>query len=293
MSTPNVNVNTLNDARLLDRNQDLLARSLSRLSSGSRIVSPSDDPAGTSTAERLSAQNKRVEAASTNIQNALSYVQSGVGFLGGMSQIVSRMSELALFAKDGMKNAEDISLYQVEFTELQEQLRTTIGGSPAEIGGTVNINRPLGSFNGNVLFGPNPAGMTIATGQRAGESMTIPETNLRTGAMLALFQQDGSGNFTLKVTDPNARDKIIAGLDHLADSHATLAAIGGRLNFAGGRLVTEGENLTAAISRIQDVDVAAESTRLMKHQILSQTGSAMLSQAAQSPRSVLKLLQET
>ncbi len=290
MSTPNINVNTLNDARLLDRNQDLLGRSLSRLSSGSRIVNPSDDPVGISTSEKLSAQNKRVQAARVNIQNASSYVQSAVGFLGGMGQLVSRMSELALFAKDGMKNAEDIALYQVEFEQLQQQLRTTIGGTPAQIGGTVTINRPLGSFNGNVLFGPNAGGMTVATGQRAGENLNIPETNLRAGAMLELYRQDGAGNFTMRVTDADARTKIIAGLDDLADKHGTLAAIGARLEYAGERLVTEGENLEAAVSRITDVDVAAESTRLGKHQMLAQAGTAMLSQASQAPRSVLKLL---
>lgn len=292
MSATPIDTQTLRDAQFLSRTRDLLSRSISRLSSGSRNVSASDDPAGTSLAEKLSAQNLRIGAAATNVQNAVSFVQSVDGFLGGMGDLLNRMSELAILAKDPMKNAGDIALYQEEFSQLQTQIRTTIGGSTAEIGGTSAIAKPMGSFNGKVLFGANPSGTVIATGQAATQRLTIPETNLRDGAMLQVFQQDVAGAFTLDVTDPTAIDTITSALGEIGDERATLGAIGSRLDLVAGTLTTESESLTKTISKIQDVNVATESTRLAKYNMLNESATAMLTQATQSSRSVLRLLGE-
>jgi flagellin len=261
------------------------------LSSGSRIVVPSDDSAGVGRAEKLSAQNKRVQAAMTNVQNATSFAQTSDGFMSKMSDMLSRLSELSRYASDVMKNPSDLALYQSEFSSLQQQLRQTIGGSTSEIGGTTGVAKPLGMFNGNTLFGANPGGMTIATGPSPGDNITIPETNLRDGAMNQIINQDSSGNFTLSVTDPTAVQKITDAIDDLAGERANLGGVQSRLQLAASTLTVEGENLTSAISRIQDVDVAEESTRLSKYNILNQSGAAMLSQANQAPQAVLKLLQ--
>lgn len=291
MSTVNVNVQTLADARDLNRANDLLGRSLNRLSSGSRIISPSDDSAGVGRAEKLSAQNKRVQAATTNVQNAVSYTQSADGFLSRMGDMLARMSELGRSAADATQDSTDVALYQSEFNQLQQEMRQIIGGSTAEVGGTYSITKPMGTFNGNVLFGANPAGMTVATGPRPGENIVIPEMNLRSGPMAQIINQDSSGNFTLAVTDPNALQHIADALSQVADNRATLGGVDARLDLAASTLTTEGQNLESAISSIQDVDVAAESTRLTKYNLLNQTGAAMLSQATQAPQAVLKLLQ--
>jgi flagellin len=292
MSATPINTQMLQDARNISRVNALLDRSVSRLSSGSRMVSASDDPAGTALAEKLSAQNLRVTAASTNVQNAVSFTQSVDGFLNGMSDLLGRMSELAILANDPMKNAGDIELYQKEFSQLQTQIRNTIGGTTAEIGGTGDIVKPFGSFNGKVLFGPNAAGTVIATGQASTQRLTIPETNLRDGAMLSVFQQDAAGEFTLNVTDASAIDSINAALGEIGDERSTLGAVGGRLELVAGALASEGESLTSTVSKIRDVDVATESTRLAKYDLLTQSGTAMLTQATQSARSVLRLLQD-
>ena len=131
MSVINTNISALAGARNLNHSQELLGRSLSRLSSGSKIVNPSDDAAGLAVSEKLDAQNRRVRAATTNVQNAVSYVQTADGFMGGMTKILSRLSELAILAKDVTKNPTDVDLYEEEFSALQEQLRSTIGGTPA------------------------------------------------------------------------------------------------------------------------------------------------------------------
>lgn len=291
MSTTPINTRTIQDARNISRMNVLLERSIARLSSGSRMVSASDDPAGTALAEKLSAQNLRVNAASTNVQNAVSFLQSVDGFLNGMGDLLGRMSELAILANDPMKNAGDIELYQKEFEQIQTQIRNTIGGTTTEIGGTTGIPKPMGSFNGKVLFGPNPAGTVIATGQASTQRLTIPETNLRDGAMLSIFQQDSSGAFTLNVNDAAAIGNINAALGEIGDERSTLGAVGSRLELVASALTSEGESLTATVSKIRDVDVATESTRMAKYDLLTQSGTAMLTQATQSTKSVLRLLQ--
>jgi flagellin len=291
MSVINTNIQAIAAARNLNQSQEMLGRSLTRLSSGSKIVNPSDDAAGLAVSEKLGAQNKRVKAAGTNVQNAVSYVQTADGFMGGMTKILSRMSELAILSKDVTKNASDIALYQQEFSALQDQLRATIGGTTSEIGGTANIDTPLGAFNGITLFGTNAAGLTVTIGQAVGQDMTIKQSNLRTGAMLGIINQDNAGAYDLSLTDPTAITDITDAIQQVATERATLGAAQSRLELAATTLQVEFENLGAAISRISDVDVAEESTQYAKYNILVQSGTAMLAQANQTPQSVLKLLQ--
>jgi flagellin len=269
----------------------MLGRSLTRLSSGSKIVNPSDDAAGLAVSEKLDAQNRRVQAATTNVQNAVSYIQTADGFMSGMTKILSRMSELAILAKDVTKNTTDVDLYQQEFTALQDQLRATIGGSVAEIGGTADITTPLGAFNGITLFGSNSAGLTVTIGQAIGQDMTIRESNLRSGAMAELITQNASGVYDLGIADTGLIGDITDAIQHVATERAKLGASQSRLELAATTLSVEYENLSSAISRIRDVDVAKESTQLAKYNILVQSGTSMLAQANQSPQSVLKLLQ--
>jgi flagellin len=291
MSVINTNIQAIAAARNLNHSQEMLGRSLTRLSSGSKIVNPSDDAAGLAVSEKLDAQGRRVKAATTNVQNAVSYVQTADGFMSGMTKILSRMSELAILAKDVTKNTSDIDLYQQEFTALQDQLRATIGGDTADIGGTANVDTPLGAFNGITLFGSNATGLPVTIGQAVGQEMTINESNLRTGAMLQAILQDSSGAYTLKSTDSDAIQKITDSIQHVATQRATLGAAQSRLELASTTLQVEYENLSSAISRIRDVDVAEESTQYAKYNILVQSGTAMLAQANQTPQSVLKLLQ--
>jgi flagellin len=291
MSVINTNIQAIAGARNLNHSQEMLGRSLTRLSSGSKIVNPSDDAAGLAASEKLDAQGRRVRAATTNAQNAISYVQTADGFMSGMTKILARMSELGILTKDVTKNASDIDLYQQEFIALQDQLRATIGGTVAEIGGTTPIDTPLGAFNSISLFGPNSGGLTVTIGQAVGQEMTINESDLRTGGMLEIIQQDSSGAYTLTSIDADAIQKITDAIQHVAQQRASLGAAQSRLELATQTLQVEFENLSSAISRIRDVDVAEESTQFAKYNILVQSGTAMLAQANQTPNTVLKLLQ--
>jgi flagellin len=280
--TINTNPAASASALQLSRSQDMLTRSLNKLSSGSRIVQPSDDAAGLAVSEKFSAQGKRINAALTNVQNAVSYVQTADGFMGGLSQVLSRMSELSMLAKDVTKNSDDIALYQKEFTALQQQVKDTVGG--------VGVTAPLGTFNSVPLFGPNPAGMTVTIGEGAGQTMSITETNLQDGDLGALLTQTG-GVFDVKVTDVNIAAMVTDAIQDVAGERASLGAVQSRLELAISTLQVQGQVLEQATSRIRDVDVAQESTQFAKNNILVQSGTAMLAQANQLPQSILKLLQ--
>ncbi len=291
MSSINANLQAMLAARNLDQSQQLLGRSLNRLSSGSKIVNPADDSAGLAVSSKLDGQSLRVQAAATNVQNAISYLQTADDFLGGMNKVLSRMSELATLAKDITKSTSDVAVYQKEFISLQDQLRNTIGGTSTEIGGTAGVASPTGEFNGTELFG-STSGVTVSIGASIGQTITMPTTNLRAGSILSLIQQDSSGNYTLTSDAPNALGSITSTVQQLATERATLGGVQSRLTLAAATLQVESENLSSTISRIRDVDVAQESTQLAKYNILVQSGTAMLAQANQAPASVLKLLQQ-
>lgn len=291
MSTINTNIPALAGVRNLNQSQEMLGKSLQRLSSGSKIVTPADDAAGLAVSEKMSAQGKRVRAAVANVQNAMSYVQTADGFMSGMTKVLARMSELVILGKDVTKSTSDIALYQEEFQALQEQLRATVGGTAAQIGGT-DVTAPLGRFNGNEIFGSRTTPLTVQIGEGVGQTMAIGDTDLRSGAMLDIISQPTSGGvFNMTLTDTDAIAKITAAIQHVATERATLGASQSRLDLASSTLLIEGENLESAISRIKDVDVAEESTQLAKYNILVQSGTAMLAQANLTNQNVLRLLQ--
>ena len=281
--TINTNPAATAASRNLNRSQEMLNKSLNRLSSGSKIVLPSDDAAGLAVSEKLQAQNRRLDAAATNVQNAMSYIQTADGFMSSMSKVLTRMSELSMMAKDVTKNAGDIALYQQEFQALQQQLSDTIGGGA--------LATPLGTFNGITLFGPNAAGLSVTIGEGASQTMAIAQTNLQDGAMNAILAQSSPPAFDVSVTTANIATLVVNAIQDIATERAILGASQSRLDVASTTLSIESQNLEAAISRIRDVDVATESTQFAKNNILVQSGTAMLAQANQLPQSVLKLLQ--
>jgi flagellin len=291
MSSINTNTTALNAAFNLDRSQELLSASLDRLSSGSKIVNPGDNPGGLAVADTLTGDNQRLSAASSNVQNTISYAQTADGYLSGMSDVLNRMSELATDSSDPTKNSTDTADYEVEFKSLQDQLRSIVGGSSSDIGGS-SVTSPSGSFNGTTLFGSTAAGgMTVEIGDESSENITIPDVDLQSGAMAALIGQDSSGNYTLSATTSGAIADITAAIQQVGSGRATLGAAESRLNLTASTISTEQQNISSAISGISDVDVASESTQLAKYNILVQSSASMLAQANQSPEAVLKLIQ--
>jgi flagellin len=119
--------------------------------------------------------------------------------------------------------------------------------------------------------------------------MTVPATNLRTGAMLNLIQQDSSGAYSLNVSTASAADLSDA-IQQVAGGRASLGAAQERLNLAAATVQTQSMNLQSAMSQITDVDVAAQSTALAKYNVLVQVDAAILAQANTTSEAVLKLL---
>ncbi len=235
-----------------------LQKSLNRLSSGSKIVNPADDAGGLAVAMKLSAAAKRSGAAATNIGNAVSFLQTQDGVMKVAAKVLDRMSELATLHTDVTKNSDDTANYEAEFDQLKSEL-TNLSGS---------------TFNGISLFGGSD--LTVGTNEDSTQFTTLTAIDLA---------GDTSG---VDITDLST---ITDAIKAVATDRATNGAAQSVLGFASEVLSVNKTNLEAATSRIQDVDVASESTQLARWNILVQSGTAMLSQANQSAQSALRLLQ--
>lgn len=294
----NTNIEALRASRNLSNSQTKLGKSLARLSSGDKINQPSDDAAGLAVSEKMRSQQGRLRAADTNIQNAISYVQTAEANMKSMSSILTRMSELAMLAQDVTKNSEDIALYGREFDALKDQLRATIGGN---WGNGVVFSNPLGMFNGVPIYGQKDSPMMVTIGEKAGQTLTISSIDLAgtgTGSTTLshafarlLFDESGNASYNLSVAAGGTRGLMIEAIEQLATERAQLGAVQSRLDIASNQINVQLQTLAGAISRIRDVDVAQETTEYAKNQILVQSGTAMLAQANELPESVLRLLQ--
>jgi flagellin len=264
----NTNISAANSARLLQQSSSMLQNSLARLSSGSKIVTASDDAAGTAVALRLNAQINRVQAANNNIGSALSYNQTQDSFLGKVANALDRMSELSISAQDVTKSSTDRGLYQQEFSQLSAYVN----------------NVATKDFNGVSLFGGAALSVTIDS---EGGSFSMSGVSLTSG----VYTTATSGDVSTTAGAVTALANVKLAISQLATDRATVGANSTRLSYTSDQLSVLKQNLQAATSRITDVDIAEESTQYAKWNILVQTGTAMLAQANMIPQSTLKLLQ--
>ena len=264
----NTNITAQTAASNLQQSQAALAKSLARLSSGSKIVSPSDDAAGLAVSTRLDAEVNRLAAARSNVGNAISFTQTQDGYLKKITNALQRMSELTVLAQDITKSDADRALYNAEFQ--------TLGAYITEAGSK--------TFNGVPLFSTNTLDVTTdgngSTFTMDGIDLTLAEYGAATSSSV-----DTIANATAALTSVNDAITRVAADRAVIGSHQT------RLTYTQVQLTVSKENLTAASSRIQDVDMAEESTTYARENILVQAGTAMLAQANQVPQSVLRLLQ--
>ena len=264
----NTNISAQSSARLLLESSANLSKSLARLSSGSKLISPEDDVAGQAVAARFDAQISRIGAAKGNIANAVSLSQTQDGFLKKVSGALDRMSELSILSQDVTKTNADRSLYNLEFTTLANYM-TDLGtkdynGVSLFNGATLNVTI---DSDGNT-FGMNGVNLSNAT-YTAVTSAGVATTTAATAALI-----------TVKTA-----------ISRLSIDRAGVGANVARLNSTADQLGVLRDNLRSANSRIKDVDVAEESTMFARYNILVQAGTAMLAQANQQPQSVMRLLQ--
>jgi flagellin len=252
----------------LSASNSALQKSLNRLSSGSKIVNPSDDAGGLAVSMKLSAAAKRSGAAASNIGNSVSYLQSQDGVLKVTGKVLDRMSELKTLYSDPTKNADDLANYDSEFTALQDELSSLVDET----------------FNSVALFGSSD--LTVKVSEDGTQTVALEGRDLEGTAA-------GVGNLT-STGVTSLGDIELSDITDAIQSVATFRAENGaeqsRLGFASEVLTVNKANLEAANSRITDVDVASESTQLARWNILVQSGTAMLAQANQSAQVALRLI---
>jgi flagellin len=266
----NTNTTAQQSADLLATSSANLAKSLQRLSSGKKIVSPEDDAAGLAVSMKFDAQSKRIGAAVANISNAISYTKTQDGYLGQVSKALNRMSELAVSAQDVTKTSSDLSLYDKEFQTLASYITDTASKD----------------FNGVSLFDSGAKSVTVNDGATNNFSMTA----INLGASQYTAATASTVNLTSASTAGTALGLVKSAIVQLASDRAVEGASLTRLNYTKDQLTVQKTNIDSANSVISDVDVATESTNFAKQNILVQSGTAMLAQANVQGQSVLRLL---
>jgi flagellin len=248
----------------LAASNSMLQKSLNRLSSGSKIVSPADDAGGLAVSVKLTAAAKRSGAANNNIGNSMSYLQTQDGALKVAGKVLDRISELKTLHSDPTKSTTDKANYDTEFGQLKSQLTSLA----AEKFNSINV------FN---------QALTTQVSEDGGQTVDLSAKDLSGNAGVTAVQAQSSlANLSL--------DNIKTAIEGVATMRATNGAEQSRLGFASEVLTVNKANLEAANSRIVDVDVAEESTQLARWNTLVQAGTAMLAQANGSAQTALRLL---
>ena len=262
-----INTNSAASAAALNlsHSNQSLQKSLARLSSGSKIVSPADDAGGLAVSLKITATINRTKALKNNLQNSISFLQTQDGALKNAAQILDRMSELRIMAEDVAKGSTDISNYNAEFTELQDQL----------------TNLTNEEFNGVNLFVNGGNTLSTIVTEDGGQTVDLSQADL---AGTTNTITSAAGITSLTVTD------VVTAIEDVATMRAVNGATSSRINFSIDMLSVNSINLEAANSRIKDTDVAEESTMFARYNILVQSGTAMLAQANSSSEAALRLL---
>ena len=259
----NTNIGANRTSRLLAESTSKLNGALSRLASGSKIVEPQDDAAGLAVATKFNAAISRNDAVQNNLSSALSYSQTQDGFLQKVSKALDRMSELMTLSADATKSTNDKTNYLTEFTDLKNYI--------SDIG--------TKDFNGVSLFdGTNMA----VTKDSDANTWSLNATALNGADLVSVI----ASGFVVTSTLATMTTAIESVSTHRAQIGANIQ----RLQLTNEQVGILNENLAASVSRIVDVDVAEESTRFAKYNILVQSGTAMLAQANLLPQNALRLL---
>ena len=294
--TINTNSSAASANMHLTKNNEMLRKSINRLSSGSRIVQPVDDAGGLAVSMKLESAITRLAGAQTNVQNATSFLEVQDGVLEAAGKILNRMIELKGLSQDVMKNSSDVANYNREFQDLQMQIYDM---TSVKFNG-VSLFATTSNAGSAAKFGDLSADNTMSVFTSA-EGASGPIVSIGKALLLsALTINSGSLNTAQTYQDENestiysfAAENISGAIDlndisvgvftKALENIATLRADNGasmsRLRFASDNISTTKTNMEAANGRIIDVDVAAESTRLAKYNVLVQASASMLAQA--------------
>ena len=270
----NTNTTAMASARSLASSTSNLAKSLARLSSGSKIVSPEDDAAGLAQSIKFEAQINRNKAVRANLGNAVSFTQTQDGFLQKVQSALDRMSELSVLSQDITKTDTDRSNYTVEFSQLQSYI--------SDIG--------TKGFNGVDLFSSSGESVTIDSDASKFQMEEVDLKSTATTVGMANIYTAATTSIGTATNAATALTNIKLAIQGLADMRAKVGANIQRLNMTDDQVNILNENLASANSRIKDIDVAKETTEFARFNILVQSGTAMLAQANMLPSMALQLI---
>ena len=270
----NNNIAAMNTHRQYGVNNGQISKATEKLSSGYRINRAGDDAAGLAISEKMRAQIRGLQMASKNSQDAISLVQTAEGALQETHNILQRMRELAVqSASDSNEDTIDRAALQAEFSQLIEEIDDTAEKTKYNDMALIN-----GDFsNSNAFY--------VQTGANAGDSLAIT-----IGAMDSTALEINSSSVAGRDEASSAITSVNNAINTVSTQRAKLGALQNRLQHKINNLDTSAENLSAAESRIRDIDMAKEMTNYTRWNILSQASTAMLAQANQAPQGVLQLL---
>lgn len=263
----NTNMSALNAHRQLTITDSAMSKSLEKLSSGLRINRAADDAAGLAISEKMRSQVKGINQAMRNAQDGISVIQTAEGALTETHSILQRMRELTVQSSNGTMTDEDVAQVQEEISALVTELDRISSDT---------------TFNGVALLDGNLDIELFIGANATDQTMQIQIDSMASGDLGVTAGMD--------ITDPATLATIDTAIDTVSTQRAGLGALQNRLEHTINNLGVASENLTAAESRIRDVDMAAEMMNLTRTQILTQAGTAMLAQANQNPQTVLSLL---
>lgn len=267
------NVAAMASSRALDKTSAEQSKSFERLASGNRINQAGDDAAGLSIAENLRAQIRSLGQAERNANDGVSFVQVAEGGLNEIGNMLIRMREL------GIQAASD-TIGQTERGFINKEIQSL----KAEVDRIANVT----TFNGTPLLN-GEAGriLEFQVGARKEDKISFEPDNYD-----VKVSSLGIDSLDYREADDarDALDVIDGAIAKVSGARAELGANQNKLQATIGNLAIQKENYSAARSRIADTDIAAETSNLVRGNILSQAGIAVLGQANASPTAALRLL---
>lgn len=271
----NTNLAALNAWRNMTINNDKMSKSLEKLSSGYRVNRAADDAAGLAVSEKMRAQIRGLNMAVRNAQDGVSLVQTAEGGAQKIQDMLQRMRELAVQASNDTLTDPDRALLQEEFQNLIQEIDRTANST---------------KFNTKALIDGSVAGTTLTIQVGPGTSTSADHITISLQPLDAAELGVDGLNINNVTAAQAAINQLDIAINDVSTARANFGALQNRLEAAIETLLIQAENLTAAESRIRDVDMAQEMANFTKFQILQQASTAMLAQANVAPQSILSLL---
>ena len=302
----NTNVASLNAQRSLAASGAELKTAMERLSSGKKINSAADDAAGFAIAERMTAQIRGLNMATKNATDGLSMIATVENATNDVTDMLHRIRELAVQAANDTNSSTDRGYLQKEVDSLLNEINR-VASQTVYNGAEVLDGSRSGAANAQQIQVGTDSGQSISFEIDAVDTDTLglsfDSFTARDGATAAVIDdmstETAATSATLatgeKISVLTAADasialgKVTAAIELVAGGRAELGAVSNRLEYTISNLMNVAEYTTAARSRIEDADFAAESARLAKAQVLQQTGTAMLAQANATQQLALSL----